>query len=163
MTRPVFSRSLLSRQTPEVRAILAKQPRPKRKPVHFAPVTGTTSHEGDRLVVTLLGLALRLTQNSRCHWAQKARTVKHQRWAVFIGLRGETKPPLPLVVTIVRVGPKPLDSDNAVSAAKGCRDQIAQWLKIDDSDPRVTWVVQQERGPYAVRVVIAPRAQEVTT
>lgn len=63
MTRPSFSRSLLARQTPEVRAILAKT-RPKRD-AELAPVTSTVTRDGDRIVVLLDGLALRLTQNSR--------------------------------------------------------------------------------------------------
>lgn len=162
MTRPVLSRSLLARQSPEVRAILAKQPRPRRD-AELAPVTSTVTRDGDRLVVVLTGLALRLTQNSRCHWARKAKVVKHQRWAVFAALRGLTAPTLPATVTIVRVGPRRMDDDGAVASAKGTRDEIARWMALDDGSDEVTWAVKQERGPYAVRVVIAPRAQGETT
>lgn len=56
------------------------------------------------------------------------------------------------VVRIVRVAPRQLDSDNAESAAKSVRDGIAAALAVDDRDPRVVWLVDQERGQACVRV-----------
>lgn len=57
-----------------------------------------------------------------------------------------------LVVRIVRVAGRRLDDDNAVSAAKSVRDGIADALGVHDRDPRVVWLVDQERGQACVRV-----------
>ena len=162
MTRPVLSPSLLARQTPEVRAILTKTPRPKRD-AELAPVRSLRIVEGSHVTLVLEGLALRLTQNSRCHWARKAKVVKHQRRAVAAALKGQMSPPRYATVTITRVGPVRMDDDNVTASTKGVRDEVAAWLGYDDRDPRVTWIAQQERGPYAVRIGIAPRAQGETT
>lgn len=56
------------------------------------------------------------------------------------------------VVRIVRVAPRVLDDDNAASAAKSVRDGVAAALAVDDRDPRVVWLVDQERGQACVRV-----------
>ena len=58
------------------------------------------------------------------------------------------------VVRIVRVSPRRLDSDNATAAAKSIRDGVADALDVDDRDPRVEWLVDQETGPASVRVEI---------
>lgn len=60
----------------------------------------------------------------------------------------------PCVVVLVRVSPRPLDSDNAASSLKRVRDGVADALGIDDADPRVSWVVEQRRGPAKVRGVV---------
>lgn len=57
-----------------------------------------------------------------------------------------------LVVRIVRVAPRQLDSDNAESAAKSVRDGVADALGVHDRDPRVVWLVDQELGQACVRV-----------
>jgi hypothetical protein len=54
----------------------------------------------------------------------------------------------------VRVAPRRLDDDNAVAAMKGVRDEVARWLRVDDGSARVRFVVQQDPGPYAVRIVV---------
>lgn len=52
-----------------------------------------------------------------------------------------------LVVAMVRISPKFLDSDNVTGATKCVRDGIAEALGIDDRDPRVLWLpTQQEKG-----------------
>lgn len=56
------------------------------------------------------------------------------------------------VVRLVRVAPRQLDSDNAESAAKSVRDGVADALGVHDRDPRVVWLVDQERGQACVRV-----------
>lgn len=61
---------------------------------------------------------------------------------------------LPCTVVLVRVSPRPLDSDNAASSLKRIRDGVADALAIDDADPRVTWVVEQRRGAKRQRGVI---------
>lgn len=61
------------------------------------------------------------------------------------------------VVTLTRVAPRRLDSDNLASACKGLRDGIADALGVDDGDERLEWRYAQEkckRGEQAVRVVV---------
>ena len=65
----------------------------------------------------------------------------------------------PAVVTITRLAPTSLDSDNLQGSAKHVRDAIAAWLGVDDRDPRVTWHVGQERQKtYGVRLALRPWA-----
>jgi hypothetical protein len=57
-------------------------------------------------------------------------------------------------VTITRIAPRELDSDNLASCAKGIRDGVADALRVDDGDERIRWTYKQERGKPAVRVDI---------
>jgi len=104
--------------------------------------------------VEIPGLRLDVTANSRLHWAARAKRVKRQRAIVGLMLRSVDRPTLPCVVTITRRSPGTLDDDNAVSSAKAVRDAVAQWLGVDDRSPLVTWRVEQERGPWGVRVAV---------
>ena len=104
--------------------------------------------------VEIPGLRLDVTANSRLHWAVRAKRVRRQRAVVGLMLRAVDRPTLPCVVTITRRSPGTLDDDNAVSSAKATRDAVAQWLGVDDRDGRVTWRVEQERGPWGVRVAV---------
>lgn len=67
-------------------------------------------------------------------------------------------PALPVTVTLVRVGPRALDDDNLAFAFKAIRDGVADALGVKDHDARVTWAYAQEKGPYAVRIELAPRS-----
>jgi hypothetical protein len=100
------------------------------------------------------GLRLDVTLNTRGHWAAKARKIAAQRAAVADAIGLCDRPALPCVVTITRrsLG-RALDDDNAVSSAKATRDAVAEWLGVDDRDPRVTGVVAQERAPRDVFAV----------
>jgi hypothetical protein len=53
---------------------------------------------------------------------------------------------VPLAITLTRVAPRPLDTDNLSSAFKAIRDGVADALTVDDGDPRLAWVYQQRRG-----------------
>lgn len=104
-------------------------------------------------------LPLRLTTlgNAKEHWRTKAARARSQRDVTALVLRSLGPPPTVdgLTVTMTRVAPNGLDDDNAVGCFKHCRDQIAQWLGIDDGDPRVTWKVEQAREAprtYGARV-----------
>lgn len=112
--------------------------------------------------VPIPGLKL-TTLNAREHYMAKARRVKVIRNWVTLVLRGTVARDMtlvaPLVVTITRVGPRRLDDDNATGSAKPVRDAVAAVLGVDDGDPRVTWKVEQAKGPYATRVRIEPREQ----
>ena len=103
--------------------------------------------------------------NQREHWAAKARRAKVQREAagmtmVSMGVhRGRPKPPLS--VTLTRVAPLKLDTDNLARSLKAVRDGIADALGIDDGDERVTWLYAQRRGAaktYEVEVEIKEEA-----
>jgi hypothetical protein len=95
--------------------------------------------------------------NAREHWAQKAKRAAAQRGLALLLCRAElgTPPPLPLRIRMVRISPRGFDTDNLAGSQKHLRDGIADWLGIDDRDPRVEWVYLQERakGP-ATRVEI---------
>ena len=41
-----------------------------------------------------------------------------------------------------------------VDAVLLCRDGVADAMGIDDRDPRVQWVTDQERGPACLRVEV---------
>lgn len=95
---------------------------------------------------------------SHGHWAADAKRRKDQRTIVKWGLQPLERPALPVVVTLVRIGVRDLDTDNLAGGFKSVRDEVAQWLGCGDStrDP-VTWVYQQqrgERGQYAARIKI---------
>jgi hypothetical protein len=95
-------------------------------------------------------------QNDREHWANRSRRVKKERgdttWAVRAGF-GPAVDLLPCTVTLTRVAPSNgLDGDNLQGSMKACRDGVADWLKVDDRDPRVTWRYEQKRGKWAVEV-----------
>jgi hypothetical protein len=102
--------------------------------------------------------------NKREHWTKRKKRFDTQRFLVRVGIAGAKKDPRwgftdqpPYVVTMTRIAPRPLDSDNLASGFKAVRDEIAQILKLDDGDPRIDWVYAQARGrtkEYAIRVRI---------
>ncbi len=106
-------------------------------------------------------LRLMSEANQREHHMVKARRVKVQRKAVRLALatmHGHLgSPALPLLVTITRIAPRGLDSDNLVGSAKAVRDAIADWFGVDDGGPQIAWNVEQGRGDvgeYAVEVLL---------
>ncbi len=97
------------------------------------------------------------------HWRNRQRRIKAQRAAVMLAM---PRPKLQrernwlelagkLVVTMVRISPRKLDSDNLAFAFKGCRDQVAEQLGINDNDPCIAWHYEQETGPQAIRIALA--------
>lgn len=122
-------------------------------------------------------LRIESTPNKREHWAKRAARAKLHRTTVWAGLRQvDVFPRLmgPVIVTITRVAPRELDDDNLAAGAKSVRDGVADWLGVDDRDPRITWRYAQERGKpreYACHVMVESvhvpedefeRAQEAT-
>lgn len=104
--------------------------------------------------------------NLREHWAEKARRAKAQREAAGLMMasmgihHGRPKPPL--AITLTRIAPRTLDSDNLARSMKAVRDGIADALGVDDGDERITWVYGQRRGApktYAVEVKIEQRGE----
>lgn len=115
------------------------------------------------MVFTIPHMRLVSEANAREHWGDKARRAKVQR---FLGqfyltdakVQGQELPPPPWRVTITRIGPRKLDSDNCAGAAKALRDGIADALRVNDGDEAaVTWEYRQEPGAYGVRVEVSGR------
>lgn len=96
--------------------------------------------------------------NTRMHWRYVATLKKKQREATKACLKDATIPPLPLLVTITRIGPKILDDDNLASACKYVRDEIARAVGVDDGSNQYTWRYEQVKGmKYGVIVEIVMR------
>ena len=144
---------------------LAATPAPKRQ----APRTGTldaaagavhhrrSTPAAGVVVVEVPGLRLVNPLNRRQCWRAVSTRGKREKAAVAFALRGQVAPPLPLLVTIVRVSPGTLDSDGAVAAAKHVRDAAAEWAGADDGDvARIRFVVAQEKGAAGVRITAEP-------
>jgi hypothetical protein len=62
-----------------------------------------------------------------------------------------------VAITLTRIAPRALDSDNLASGLKAARDGVADALGVDDGSSRIEWRYAQQRGKageYAVRVEI---------
>jgi len=113
----------------------------------------------------LLAIRTESEANLRENWHVKAKRVRMQRQItrVMVGQHWknwEWQADLPNtthVITLTRVAPRPLDTDNLARSFKAIRDGIADALGIDDGSKRLTWNYAQEKGPpkqYAVRIKI---------
>lgn len=115
------------------------------------------------LTVTIPGLRLVSEANVREHHHVRAKRTKHQRAIVGFVLATKTRFPETgrLVVTIVRLGVRLMDSDNAVGSAKHVRDAVALWLGRDDSERgNVEWRVEQRKAKtYGVEIRIETAEQ----
>ena len=80
--------------------------------------------------------------NKREHWAVRAKRTKEQRTRAKQRTRAAMRQqgpcigtkPNPILVHMVRMGPRKLDSDNLAGALKHVRDGIADALGVDDGD-----------------------------
>jgi hypothetical protein len=110
------------------------------------------------MIEVLLPIKTVSVMNAREHFQARARRAKLHRQTAWAMLKPYAVPALPVTVTMIRVGFGTLDGDNLQSAGKAARDGVADWLGVDDGDPRITWNYQQQkakRGEYGliVRVV----------
>jgi hypothetical protein len=95
--------------------------------------------------------------NMREHWRRRAARAKLHRDTTRWVLAPHRVPNLPCTITLTRIAPRRLDSDNCTASLKACRDGAADWLGVDDGDRRLTWVTAQRRGgvkEYGVEVSI---------
>jgi len=102
--------------------------------------------------------------NAREHWRKRAKRVEDERQAVRLaivnafGPKLAQAPRIPCVVKLTRIGPtNGLDPfDNLPSSLKGCVDEIANWLGVDDrKSDKMRYECAQQRGKkWAVRVEI---------
>jgi hypothetical protein len=109
--------------------------------------------------VVIEGMRLRsLNELLRLSRGERIALTKRQHddvgW-MLLGCVGINRPALPLAITIVRIGPRPMDDDNVVGSAKTVRDSIAKYLGVDDADKRIVWRYEQAKGAYAVRIQIS--------
>lgn len=102
------------------------------------------------------------TGNSKIAGIIRARKRKGERQAAWIRTRSAVglTPRFPLVIVVCRVAPSNgLDPHDGLGASlKGTIDGIADGLGLkSDRDKRVTWEIDQRRGPWGVDVTIKPR------
>jgi hypothetical protein len=100
--------------------------------------------------------------NTREHHMARHRRAVVQRSAAKLALYKACKlidfVGEPVTITITRRGGRRMDDDGLTASAKHVRDGVADWLGIDDGDPRLTWVVKQDgapRGKHWVDVEVA--------
>jgi len=159
MKLPPLPASVLARQTPAVRALLAKALR--RDP----PVRTEVTREGDVLVIVLHGVKMPSLSNV-AGWKAVNRAKQAQSAVLRPLLAALPVPPLPLDVEIVRVAKGiPVDVKNLDITAKRIVDDLARWTGVDDrTEDRVRYTVRQEKGPVSVRIRIGPmRSRENVT
>jgi hypothetical protein len=109
--------------------------------------------------VIVLPIKIESTLNKREHHMARARRAKSQRQTAGWCLHLVPRPDVPIVVKLTRIAPRMLDDDNAVGGMKSVRDAVAEWLMVDDADPRISWQYAQEKGKprqYACRVEFNP-------
>jgi hypothetical protein len=95
--------------------------------------------------------------NAREHWRVRANRVKAERTAVAWAMSCTEPCALPCVVTLTREGKGTLDSDNLQGSQKAVRDAVADWLGVNDADPRIDWRYAQVKAPaYGVLIEITP-------
>lgn len=95
--------------------------------------------------------------NQREHWATRAKRAKSERHTTCLCMpHGVAHMHPPLTVTLTRIAPRTLDTDNLAGSFKSVRDAIADRLGIDDGDPRISWHYAQEKHgkTYSVKVGI---------
>jgi hypothetical protein len=62
---------------------------------------------------------------------------------------------MPCVVIFTRFGPQKFDDDNLAYAFKSIRDTLADWIGVDDGNPRYKWRYRQKQSPeHMIRVRI---------
>lgn len=107
----------------------------------------------------------RITPNGRAHWGTKNRIVQKFREATDLAckeaglhLGHDFTPPLALHYVIVHKSKsKVMDDDNATSAMKPIRDQIATVLGIDDAGMKTGSMTQVvEKGQAYIKIAIEP-------
>jgi hypothetical protein len=98
------------------------------------------------MISLLVPLQLVSEANQAEHWTRRARRRKAQRMMVCLALRAlhVVVPKPPLVVSLCRLSPRQLDTDNLSSAFKSVRDEIALWLGVDDRSASVQYRYSQD-------------------
>lgn len=97
--------------------------------------------------------------NSHTHWRARQGRAKHQRTVTKIYTTMLWRQPLPVRITLTRLAPKTLDTDNLAISMKAVRDGIADSFGVDDGDPRYDWQYAQRKSKeYGVEIIIEGKA-----
>lgn len=96
--------------------------------------------------------------NAREHFVARARRVKIERASTAWMLKTAARPELPCSVLLTRVAPSNgVDDDNLVGAMKAVRDQVAEWIGVDDrNSQQVRYCYAQRRGKWGVTIEFRP-------
>jgi hypothetical protein len=112
------------------------------------------------LVIEIEDMRLKGGQNAREHHLARARRTKRERHTAHWMLLDAKRPPLPVVVRLVRISPRAFDDDNLQGAFKAIRDGVADAYGIADNDKTlIRFEYDAERGKphqYAVRIEVSP-------
>lgn len=106
-------------------------------------------------VELVLPLVLKSAPNLREHHMARARRVKKERQVVADGfdtlLPSPYSPMIPIgyvvTVNLTRIGGRGLDDDNLQGSLKGARDQVAEWVGLDDGSKIYDWQYAETPGP----------------
>ncbi len=113
-------------------------------------------------ITVLLPLRIHSTANKREHWRALAKRKKEEKRTTEFMLSTAGAPPaLPVKVTLTRLAPRPLDTDNLAGGFKSVRDSLAAWLGADDKPGSgITWHYAQARSTtpktYAASILLEP-------
>ncbi len=92
--------------------------------------------------------------NQRDHWAKRAARARRQRGVTTLACAMAARAvQLPVVVTLTRISPRPLDDDNLRGALKAVRDGVADAFGLDDRNPQLRFEYAQRRGGVGERAV----------
>jgi len=112
-------------------------------------------------VKVIVPIRIESTPNLRESWrARSKRAGKHKHDTYFALKAARASYVLPCVVTLTRIAPRTLDSDNNIAGCKACRDGVALWLGVDDADSRIEWEYAQRRGKprqYELEIEVNPQ------
>lgn len=125
-----------------------------------------THKKGSSYMIYIINVPIRTVSegNSREHWRKSHARHKSQKLAVSHYLKKD-KPniTLPCKITLTRIAPRALDSDNLQFSLKYIRDATADYIKPGlqagraDDDKGMEWVYSQEKGKpktYGIRIEI---------
>lgn len=125
----------------------------KAGPFHVPP----PKIENGALYVSLPLRLVNGANESGEHWSHRRKRAKAHRDIAAQFLPHQFLPPLPVTVTITRIGPKLMDDDGNQISAKHLRDGIADRYYLDDASDQIQWVYAQRKGDYGVELEIRPR------
>ena len=92
--------------------------------------------------------------NLRQHWGKRARRAREQRQAARFLVRASCNGTDALVldgpvsITLTRIAPRKLDSDNLAISLKAIRDGVADALGVDDGCSHIEWHYAQRKGKH---------------
>ena len=132
-----------------------------KSPAPAGPPTITPPSDW-RVALDLPGLKLVSRSNAREYWRARYNRDQAEAAQVRLAWTGvnlrDWQPPLPIIITMLRMGGRPMDDDNLAGAFKAVRDALAALLGVDDGNPGVAWKCRQTASAEpGVRVTIRPK------